>query len=179
MHASLAPITVSKPSPDYRIDDDYEFEESLMDVCEQVCMSKNRRVRLILATCLVGALMLVSSCIEPGEGIADIVSVNVSPSSIPQNDTGMTDETIDVSMTVAGFAGQITEADVFLQLQNNERDAQKDDFVVEGNTIELVGITKSFFGNLDPGDYQLGATVTSDAGEFVQELDLATVSITP
>ncbi len=144
-----------------------------------VSFGDRRFVRALAALVIISAMMVLPSCIGEGDGFPDIVSMTVSPSSIPQSDTGMTDETIDVTITVADFAGQITGADVFLQLQGEEREAVKDDFVVEGNTVELVGITKSFFSGLQPGDYQLGATVVSDAGERVQELDLATVSITP
>lgn len=139
-----------------------------------------RLVRVLAALFVVGALMVLPSCIGEGDGLPDIVSLTINPSSIPQSDTGMTDETIDATIVVADFTGQITDADIFLQLGGGEtREAVKDDFVVEGSTIELVGIQKSFFGNLEPGDYQLGATVVSDAGERVQELDLTTVSITP
>lgn len=137
-----------------------------------------RLFRLIAATLLVGAVLVLPSCVGEGD-FPEIVSMTVDPASIPQSDTGMTDETVDVTMQVSGFTGQIVEADAYIQLQAGPRTAQKQDFVVEGNTITLVGITKSWFSGLEPGDYSIGAQVVSDSGEDITQGDLATVSITP
>lgn len=57
-----------------------------------------------------------------------ITGLNVQPQSIPQSDTGMTDETLDVSITIDGFEGSIQDADIFVQLDGEERQAAKDDF---------------------------------------------------
>ncbi len=125
------------------------------------------------------AVVALPSCVGNGSGFPEIVSMTVSPSSIPVSDTGMTDETVDVSITVSGFTGQITEADAFIQLTGDTRVAQKQDFQVTGNTIELLGIKKTWFNNLQPGTYSIGASVVSDAGEDITQSDLTTVAITP
>lgn len=117
---------------------------------------------------------------DPASVTPDITGLNVQPQTIPQSDIGMTDETLDVSITIDGFTGAIQDANIFVQLDGDQRDAVKDDFQMSGDdTIILVGIQKSLFNGLQPGSYKLGASVSSDAGEQVQELDLATVTITP
>ncbi|QDG53163.1 hypothetical protein FIV42_21175 [Persicimonas caeni] len=135
---------------------------------------------VLAAILLVGAVMLLPSCVDEGDGFPDIVSVTVSPSTISQNQTaGMTDQFFDIQVTVADFAGQIEDADVFIQLQGDERFAAKEGFEATGNTIDITGVRYAWFVDLEPGDYNIGARVVSDAGESVQELDLATVRVTP
>jgi hypothetical protein len=142
--------------------------------------SQQRVMRLVVAMCLVGAAVLTSSCIDEGDGFPDIVSMEVSPSTVSRSQmSGMTDRFVDISITVADFEGGISDADAFIQLPGGDQDAAKDDFTIVGsNTIELTGVDFTWFSGLEPGDYQVGATVVSDAGERVQELDLTTVSIT-
>lgn len=120
-------------------------------------------------------------CLEPsGNHFPDILSMDVDPSSISRNQTsGMTDQFVDISITAVHFEGVITDADAFIQLRGSDHVAVKDDFEIEGDTIKLLGVDFTWFSGLETGDYQVGATVVADSGEQVQELDLATITITP
>jgi hypothetical protein len=139
-----------------------------------------RLLQVLVAALLVGAVMMLPSCVDEGDGFPDIVSVTVSPSTISQNQSaGMTDQIFDITVTVADFAGEIEDADVFIQLQGEEEEAAKEGFEVNGNIISITGVRYAWFTGLEPGDYNIGARVVSDAGESVQELDLETVRVTP
>ncbi len=132
------------------------------------------------AAWVLGVLVLVvslglTSCVPEGDG-REIVSVSVSPTSVSQSDAAATDW--QVSMTVVGFEGAIVDADAFIQIGADTRSTNRDTFEVSGNTIELVGVERSWFGGLEPGSYQIGANVVTDAGEDVTQLDMATVTIT-
>lgn len=138
-----------------------------------------RGLQLVLAVLLVSAAMVLPSCIDAGEGFPDITSLSISPTSLSEFETAnMTDQFFTIEMTVADFESEITEADVFIQLQGGDRVADKESFEQNGNTIAITGVRYSWFSNLEPGNYQVGATVVSSTGERVQALDLATVTIT-
>lgn len=136
---------------------------------------RSRLLRMALFLGVLGMLFSLSSCVELDDN-PRIVTVSVNPSTIEYNRyTGP----MDVSILIEGFEGEIVEADVFIQLPpGSPRDAQKTSFSADLRAIELHGIDKTWFTNLEPGTYDLGASVTSDAGESIEQLDLATVTIT-
>ena len=125
---------------------------------------------------LLAAVLGLPSCVGEDPFGGTIVSMTVNPSTIPEDDTKVSTP-VEVEITVAGLEGQIVEADAFIQLEGNERVAQKSSFSVQGSTIVLEGIDTTWFTNLAPSDYQIGATVVTDTPETLQQLDLTTVSI--
>lgn len=133
-----------------------------------------RQVALLLG--LLGIIFSLSSCVPLEEG-PRIVTVSVEPSSIETNRyNGPMD---NVSILIADFEGEIVEADVFIQLSPDPpKDAENDSFTAEGDTIVLNGIGKAWFQGLPADTYRIGARVVSDAGESIEQLDLATVTVT-
>lgn len=124
---------------------------------------------------VLGMLFSLSSCVELDDN-PRIVTVSVSPSTIEFN---RYNGSMEVSILIENFDGEIVEADAFIQLPpGSPRDAQKSSFTADLRAIELHGIDKTWFQGLEPGTYHLGASVTSDAGESIEQLDLATVTIT-
>ena len=120
------------------------------------------------------ALMLVAW----GEdlGGATIDSVTIDPDIISLSDTGMTDEFFIVTIVVSGFEGEIDGDSARVFVQEPEIDAVPGTTDVSGDTITLGMIAKTWVGNLDPGEYDVGAEVRSDT-ESVTQRDLATITI--
>lgn len=104
-----------------------------------------------------------------------ISALNVVPSSVSQAEVASVDW--DVSITITDFEGAITEADAFIQLDGDSRSSGHGEFEVSGDTVTLVDVNQAWFQGLEPGTYDLGASIVSDAGEEVTQLDLATVTI--
>lgn len=124
---------------------------------------------------VLGILCALTSCVEP-EGEPRVVTVSVEPSTIEYNHyNGL----MDVSILIANFEGEIVDADAFIQLfPDPARDAPKTSFSADVSAIELQDVPKTWFQGLPPGTYQIGARVVSDAGESIEQLDLATVTVT-
>ena len=131
---------------------------------------------LLMALMMLTAVFTLASCVGEDSFGPEIVDVEVSPNTFSQSDV-MTDEFIDVTIFVSGFEGEIVEADVFIQLEGDDRVAQKDDFELAGDSIALVGIDRTWFVNLDPGTYDIGAEVVTEFETVIQR-DLATLVIT-
>jgi hypothetical protein len=134
---------------------------------------------LLAVLVLSGALTLAGCGLLEDAAGPDIISMQITPSTVSQNDAiGSND--VEVVLTISGFEGEIVDADAFLVVGPGSEDrlAQKETFNVEGeSTIRLVGIDATWFGGLDPDTYRIGAIVVSDAGEQVSRSDLTTVTI--
>lgn len=132
-------------------------------------------LRMALLLGALGMLFSLTACV-PLEEAPSIVSVNLSPSTIQVN---RYNGTMNVSIIIDGFEGEIVEADVFIQIPpDSPRDAQKDSITADTGAVILHGVAKTWFQGLEPGLYNIGASVTSNAGETIEQLDLATVTIT-
>jgi|GEM_PF-3505341 len=131
--------------------------------------------RWVLMLGVLGMLFSLASCVEL-EGEPRIVTVSVEPSTIEYNHYN---GSMNVSILIANFEGAIVDADAFIQLfPDPSRDAPKTSFSADINAIELQDVPKTWFQGLPPGTYQIGARVVSDAGESIEQLDLATVTVT-
>lgn len=134
---------------------------------------ERRAVAPLVCALIIALAVLTSSCGDDFFG-PQILDMQVTPSEMPENEAAYTNP--EVTITVSGFTGEITEADAFLQ--ENDRVAPKQDFRVSGNTITLEGIRNGWFEGLAPGTYEIGASVISDAGEDIEQSNLATVTLT-
>ena len=108
---------------------------------------------------------------------ARIANLTITPDTITATDTGMTDEFFTATMVVEGFVDPVDPdtAVIFLQ-EPNRLEAQPQSRSIDGNTITLDGIAKTWVGGLDPGVYPVGGEVRSET-ESVTQLDLATITI--
>jgi len=130
---------------------------------------------------LVVAAIAATGCGEAlgPDGGPQIVSLSIDPSEISLSDTGMTDEYFTATIQVSGFqnAVDVDQADVFVEAGGDTISAEPGTRDIQGDTITLGMIAKSWLGGLDAGDYGVGAEVQSST-EKVRELDLATITIT-
>lgn len=127
---------------------------------------------------LILALLIISvatGCIVDEEGDPQIISMTVSPNSISRSETGSTSEYFTVTIDIANFEDEVTSAEVYIQ--SPARTAEHGQIEIEGDTIILSQIAKTWFGNLEVGTYNLGATVRTDT-VTVRENNLTTVTIT-
>lgn len=113
-----------------------------------------------------------------------VVDIVVNPSEIPQSDTGMTDETLDISIECSDLAEwEIVSVAPFLEIGGDNREAAIDDFVAEGNIIEVVGVGKSWLNGLPTGEYTIGVTLTARDSSGIEGTytynTLGSVEITP
>ena len=107
----------------------------------------------------------------------NIVSVNVTPATISESSTGMTDQFFTVTIQTAGFTEEIEGAEV--RIQQNDRKGEPQNVSVQGDTIVLERIALSWFQGLGVGEYPISARVFSaDEVESVEQLDVATITVT-
>ena len=139
-------------------------------------------MRTKFAPVMVAAALLVVGC---GEALNNgsllgprIESLSLTPDTIATSDTGMTDEYFTATLVVAGFEDEITldEVDIFIQ-EPDVVDAVPQDRSIDGNTITLDRIAKSWFAGLSAGTYPIGANVESET-ESVSELNLFEITVT-
>lgn len=132
-----------------------------------------------LTILLVLVTLVLSGCGEALNNLvgAEIVSLDIEPSTISLSETGMTDEFFTATIVVNGFTDPVDadEAVVFLQ-EPSRVEAQPGFREIDQNTITLGMIAKSWAGGLDTGVYAVGAQVSSETEEVTQ-LDLATITI--
>ena len=121
--------------------------------------------------CVV-AMMLVGC----GEDLFEptISSLTIDPETISLSDTGMTDEFFTVNLSVDNFEDTVTDVTIFRQ-EPNRVDAVGD-VTIDGTTITVRMIAKSWFAGVEPGEYNIGAEVDSP-NQSVREFDLATVTV--
>lgn len=107
---------------------------------------------------------------------ANIVSVDITPSTISESSTGMTDQFFTVTIVTAGFTEEIQGAEV--RIQQNDRKGEPQNVSFQGDTIVLERIALSWFQGLGVGEYPISARVFSaDEVESVEQLDVATITV--
>lgn len=134
-------------------------------------------LRWMLWTCCLVALM---GCDGLLGGVGDgtqIVSVQITPDTIAESSTGMTDQFFTVTIETSGFIEDIADAEVFIQ--QNDRVGQPGNVQINGSTIVLEQIAQSWFSGLGAGVYPIGARVSSvDDIESVTQNSVATITVT-
>ncbi|MGM0555660.1 MAG: hypothetical protein ACQEVA_04690 [Myxococcota bacterium] len=148
-------------------------------------MKRSLRRKISLAALIVAMLALttvISSCVPEAFG-PNITSATITPSTISESNTGMTDEYFDVTLNTSGFDGEFQDAEVFIQIPGgSDRPANGSFSTIEPDDISTItsdpqSIPLSWFGGLEPGVYNIGATVQTDLEDYTQ-LDVATVEVT-
>jgi hypothetical protein len=134
-----------------------------------------------LFTLVMAAFVVLMTTACPLDDIFEepqILSMTVTPDTIPRSDVGMTDEYFTVTLRLLNFTEEITDVVVFIQEPYLEAVPQEEVFVSEqGDEIELRGIAKTWFSGYTPGVYNIGALVRT-ATISVRENNLATVTVT-
>lgn len=137
-----------------------------------------RRLPLIVAFAVLPFFLVACGELENnGTAGAEIVSLTLSPDTISLSDTGMTDEYFTATLVVDGFIDPVDVDSVEVFIQDPERvEAEPGTRDIDGNTITLGMIAKSWFAGLEAGVYNIGAEVSSET-EQVLQLDLTTVTV--
>lgn len=142
-------------------------------------------------TTIKGAVVAVAVVLGAGCGEdllnngPEIVSMSISPDSVPATSTGMTDQYVTVVLTVDGFTDPINVDSTRVFIETNNVDGVYQSAALAGNTITLSNIATSWFQGLTVGEYDLGAEVVTEDGdngeptEQVSQIGLATITITP
>ncbi|MBA2662534.1 MAG: hypothetical protein H0U74_09590 [Bradymonadaceae bacterium] len=129
---------------------------------------------LFSALFLAVTTLIIAGCpIDLGDE-PRIVSMNIDPSVISRSEVGMTDEYFNIELSTINFDEDITGVEVYIQL-TPVRNAVGT-VIVEGETILIERIAKTWFGGLEPGTYSIGAQVRTSS-VTVRENNLATVVI--
>lgn len=135
---------------------------------------------------LIAALIFFGfGCADDLLGGPEIVSMTISPDSVASTGTGMTDQFVTVTLVVDGFTDPINVNGTRVFIEENGIDGVYQSASLVGDTITLTEIATSWFQDLAPGEYPLGAEVVSEDGdngeptEQVSQLGLATFTITP
>lgn len=134
--------------------------------------------RLVTALVFVTAAFVLTGCGELDDLTGgEIVSLEIDPNTLSLSDTGMTDEFFTATMVVSGFEDPVDVDTAVVFLQEPERvDAAPGFSEIDGDTITLGMIAKTWVGGLDAGAYSVGAEISSET-ETVRQLDLATITI--
>lgn len=147
-------------------------------------MTRSNRRNLSLTALfavLLAATLVLSSCVDSPFG-PTIISATVTPSTIAQSNTGMSDEYFEVTLNTSGFEGEFQDAEVFIQVPGGDNIDSRGSFstIEPGDISTIVSdpqtITTSWFGGLEVGVYSIGATVQTDLEDYTQ-LDVATVEV--
>ncbi len=139
-------------------------------------MTLTRMTRPLFLGAALAMVLGNTSCIDAASD-PDIVSVTVSPNTVPRSSTGMTDEFFTVTIVTSGFTSPPTGATVAIQELDPKLEAQPGATEINGDTITLQEIPKSWFGGLEEGTYNIETTVTSDLTDLTQS-NTATVTVT-
>lgn len=137
------------------------------------------KMKRFFAPCLL-ALIIVTATACPLDDIFEepqILSMTVTPSSLPRSEIGMTDEFFTVVLSLINFDEEIENVSVFIQ--DPYRDAVPQEILIgpRGDEVELRGIAKTWFTGFTPGTYQIGALIETETVS-VRENNLATVTVT-
>ena len=147
-----------------------------------------RHLALFALLALVVGGLGACTGLEDDLGGATIESLTIDPDTIPLSDTGMSDEYFTATLNVSGFTEPIDPeaTTVFVEANGEEIEAVPQDIQISGNTIILDQIQTGWVGSLEPGTYQVGATVQTELtegsrfpAERVTERGLATITIVP
>ncbi len=121
-------------------------------------------------------IFLLTSCEDLVVG-AQVDAMVITPAQISLSETGMTDEFFNVEITVSGFDEAIDKNSVTIYRQDPRVDAVPESISVNGNTIKLTRIAKSWFGSVESaGEYSIGAELSSES-QSINEQDLATITV--
>ncbi len=121
-------------------------------------------------------LILLTSCEDLVLG-AQVDSMVISPNRISLSETGMTDEFFNIEITVSGFNEAIDKDSITVYRQDPRVNAVAESTVVDGNTIRLNRIAKSWFGDVSSaGSFDIGVELSSES-QFINEQDLATIVV--
>jgi hypothetical protein len=107
----------------------------------------------------------------------EIVDMMINPSSLSVEQANGGDGAFEVTIEVDNFGGTISRAGLFIQLDDGDRAASNRPFVRTQNIIQIPEVDHSWFRDLEPDTYDIGARLTSDAGEELVARDLATVTL--
>ena len=136
-------------------------------------MSFNRRFfSLLLLVCF--ALFPLAGCVDLTDDGPQITSVTVTPNTLSQSSTGMTDEFFEVTIVTQGFTAPIRIQDV--DGEGREGEPQEAP-TVNGDTVVISKIAKSWFGGLEPGQYNIEVQVENNV-DSVRQANAATVTVT-
>jgi hypothetical protein len=133
---------------------------------------------------LLAAAILLITAVSAGCGPIDdnlptIVSMSITPNSIPRANGGMTDQFFEITIVTANFSSPLSE-NVRVFIQENNEEAVAGEITINGDTIVLKRIAQSWFQGLEPATYNIGATVNSEGeAEQATQRNLATVTVTP
>ncbi len=137
------------------------------------------KLRLLVAS----AALFAFACGEPINNLQNstagprIDSLTIEPDTLSASETGMTDEFFTATLVIAGFEDEIVLDEVEIFIQEPEVAAVPQDATIEGDTIILDQIAKSWFAGLEPEIYDIGASVESET-ESIRELNLTTITVT-
>ena len=137
------------------------------------------RTRLCTLGALTALALTLHGCADLiGATGPDITSVTISPDSIAENSTGMTDEFFSVTIETSGFEFPLEGAEVRL-VDFNRVGVTNTPPTIDGGQIVINEILQSWFQGVPPGEYIIEVTVFSeDQAESVERDDLATITVT-
>ena len=137
------------------------------------------RTRLCTLGALTALALTLHGCADLiGSTGPDITSVTISPDTIAENSTGMTDEFFEVTIETSGFEFPLEGAEVRI-LELDRVGSTNTPPTINGDQIIISDILQSWFQGVPPGEYAIQVTVFSeDQAESVTRDDLATVTVT-
>lgn len=135
--------------------------------------------RRVIAAALLLITAVCAGCGPIDDDLPTIVSMSITPNSIPRANGGMTDQFFEITIVTANFASPLSE-NVRVFIQENDEDAVAGEITINGDTIVMKRIAQSWFQGLEPATYNIGATVNSEGeAEQATQRNLATVTVTP
>ena len=137
------------------------------------------RTRLCTLGALTALALTLHGCADLiGATGPDITSVTITPDSIAENSTGMTDEFFSVTIETSGFEFPLEGAEVRI-VDLDRVGSTNPPPTINGDQIIVNDILQSWFQGVPPGEYNIQVTVFSeDQAESVTRDDLATVTVT-
>ena len=139
--------------------------------------SVRRLARACVAGLLIAAIAVTTSACEEAFGGPTILSLDIQPSTISSNNAGMSDEFFTVTISVTGFEAPIEDVELFIA-ENDRPPPGRLDPQINGSTITIDRIQTKWFQDMDPGVYNIGATVTDETGTSDTRSNLAQVEVT-
>lgn len=135
--------------------------------------------RRLLAAAILLITAVSAGCGPIDDNLPTIVSMSITPNSIPRANGGMTDQFFEITIVTANFSSPLSE-NVRVFIQENNEEAVAGEITINGDTIVLKRIAQSWFQGLEPATYNIGATVNSEGeAEQATQRNLATVTVTP
>lgn len=137
------------------------------------------RTRLCTLGALTALALTLHGCADLiGVAGPDITSVTITPDTIAENSTGMTDEFFEVTIETTGFEFPLEGASVEI-VELGREGSTNEAPTIDGDQIVINGILQSWFQGVPPGEYNINVTVFSeDNAERVSRDDLATITVT-